>query len=59
MALQLDVPVVDTGWGDDDGWGDAFGGDKEVLPAVPLGCLQAPRAVQQAAAAARSNQSCP
>ena len=37
MALQLDVPVVDTGWGDDDGWGDAFGGDEKVRPAVAVG----------------------
>ena len=37
MALQLDKPMVDTSWGDDDGWGDAFGGDEKVLPAVAVG----------------------
>ena len=37
MALQLDKPMVDTSWGDDDGWGDAFGGDEKVLPALAVG----------------------
>ena len=39
MALQLDKPMVDTSGGDDDGWGGAFRGGGQVLPAVTEGLL--------------------